>query len=50
MNRTRKAGLAVLLLGIAINLFFSSEIAEITGAVIIGLGIGVALTGRFGKN
>lgn len=47
MNRIRFIGIAILACGIGINLIFTNEVSEITGAVLIGLGIGVALTGRF---
>ena len=50
MNRTTILGTLILLGGIAINFVFNSEITDITGAVFIGLGIGVLLTGRFGNN
>lgn len=49
MSRIRIAGIIVFLCGIAMNLIFNNKVVEITGAVIIGLGIGVALTGRYGN-
>jgi len=48
MNRVRIIGIAILFCGIVINLIFNSEVSDISGAVLIGLGIGVLLTGRFG--
>lgn len=49
MNRTTIIGTFILLGGIAINFAFDSKMTDITGAVFIGLGIGVLLTGRFGN-
>ncbi|WP_282018530.1 hypothetical protein [Salegentibacter mishustinae] len=52
MNKTTKAGLLVLLIGILIYLMFSDGIAGITRAIIIEflIGIGFVLGGQFGKN
>jgi|TARA_R100000501_G_C2621784_1_gene115011 hypothetical protein len=52
MNKTTKAGLFVLLIGILIYLVFSDGIAGITRAIIIGflIGIGFVLGGQLGKN
>ncbi|WP_168191388.1 MULTISPECIES: hypothetical protein [Antarcticibacterium] len=49
MNKIRIIGIAVLLCGIAISLIFANKVSDISGAVLIGLGIGVALTGGFGR-
>ena len=49
MSRIRITGIIIFLCGVAINSIINNEIAVITGAVIIGLGIGVALTGRYGN-
>ena len=46
MNRTRILGVAILICGIAVNFTFDTELTDITGAVFIGLGIGVLLAGQ----
>lgn len=38
MNKIRILGFTVLLCGIAINLIFANEVADIIGAVLTGLG------------
>ena len=48
-NKIRIIGAAVSLCGIAIILIFKNEVSDFSGAVLIGLGIGVLLTGRFGR-
>jgi len=52
MNKTAKAGILVLLIGILTYLIISDGIAGITRALIIGfiIGIGFVLGGQFGKN
>ena len=49
MSKIRITGIIIFLCGVAINLIFNNEVADITGAVTIGLGAGVALTGRYGN-
>lgn len=47
MSSIRITGLVILLFGIAMLSIFENEMVEIVAAIIIGLGIGVALTGRY---
>ncbi len=52
MNKTAKAGILVLLIGILIYLIISDGMTGITRALSIGfiIGIGFVLGGQFGKN
>ena len=43
-------GILIFLSGVAINFIFENEVANISGAVAIGLGIGVIITGRVTKD
>ena len=47
MNKTRIFGAGLLLIGIILSFSFDNDGIGIISGIIIGLGIGVLLTGRF---
>jgi len=44
MNKSRIIGIIILIVGILMNRFFESDIADFVSGVIIGLGIGIIIS------
>ena len=49
MNRIRIIGAIILLIGILLNIYLENEVVDFLSGLLIGLGIGLILTGRFSK-
>jgi len=49
MNKVRIIGLVILILGIIIQFTIENDAIDLISGILIGIGIGLLLTGRIGK-
>lgn len=50
MNRKRIIGVVILIIGVIVRFFLENDVTDFISGILVGLGIGLLITGRFVNN